>query len=156
MIVKATLDGVRQSHWYEFGLRFVFGGTITVAAGLIASHFGPAVGGLFLAFPAIFPATGTLIEKREKEKKERKGLRGEKRGRRAAGVDAAGTVLGAIALLGFALMVWQLVPRNSPWLVLAAATAAWSLGAMALWFIRKRKLWRRLGARSVPVSQHQR
>ena len=28
---------------------------------------------LFLAFPAIFPASATLIEKHEKEKKEREG-----------------------------------------------------------------------------------
>jgi hypothetical protein len=30
---------------------------------------GPRVGGLFLAFPAIFPASATLVEKHEKQKK---------------------------------------------------------------------------------------
>ena len=34
-----------------------------------AKRYGPGVAGLFLAFPAIFPAGATLIEKHEKEKK---------------------------------------------------------------------------------------
>jgi len=62
---------------------------------MIAKKFGPEVGGLFLAFPAIFPATATLLEKHEKQKKQRKGLNGTKRGRLAAGVDAAGAAMGA-------------------------------------------------------------
>jgi hypothetical protein len=37
--------------------------------------------GLLLAFPAIFPAGATLIEKDEKEKKEKKGLHGTVRGK---------------------------------------------------------------------------
>ena len=50
---------------------------MTVLAGVIAKKFGPVVGGLFLAFPAIFPASATLIEKHERERKERKGLKGD-------------------------------------------------------------------------------
>jgi hypothetical protein len=34
-----------------------------MAAGLVADIFGPATGGLFLAFPAIFCASVTLIER---------------------------------------------------------------------------------------------
>ena len=48
----------------------VLGGVMTVVAGLIAARFGPVIGGLFLAFPAIFPATATLIEKHVLERKE--------------------------------------------------------------------------------------
>jgi hypothetical protein len=51
-------------------LRFVLGGLATIVAGLIAEHWGPVVGGLFLAFPAIFCATATLIEKHERERKQ--------------------------------------------------------------------------------------
>ncbi len=40
----------------------------SVAAGLIANKWGPGVGGLFLAFPAIFPASVGLVEKHEKQK----------------------------------------------------------------------------------------
>jgi hypothetical protein len=55
----------------------VLGGAITVIAGLIAAHFG----GLFLAFPAIFPASATLIEKHARERKRKAGLRGTRRGK---------------------------------------------------------------------------
>jgi hypothetical protein len=56
--------------------RFVFGGLITVATGIIAKKFGPGMGGLFLAFPAIFPASATLVEKHEKEEKQQAGMEG--------------------------------------------------------------------------------
>jgi hypothetical protein len=39
-------------------------------------EWGPAVVGLFLAFPAIFPASATLIEKHERQRKQRQGLTG--------------------------------------------------------------------------------
>jgi hypothetical protein len=63
MIVQFKLSALRQTRWHEYLVRFVLGGVITVIAGLIAARFGPVVGGLFLAFPAIFPASATLIEK---------------------------------------------------------------------------------------------
>jgi len=115
---------------------------MTAAAGLIATHFGPAVGGLFLAFPAIFPASATLIEKHEREKKVQKGLSPGKRGRRAAGAGAAGAAMGSFGLLLFAIVVWQAVPRASAWLVLAAALLTWLVGSLAVWWVWKRKLWR--------------
>ena len=37
-------------------------------------RWGPGIGGLFLAFPAIFPASATLVEKHEKQKKNRAGI----------------------------------------------------------------------------------
>jgi hypothetical protein len=42
--------------------------------GLIAKRFGPGIAGLFLAFPAIFSASATLIEKHEKLKKQSAGF----------------------------------------------------------------------------------
>jgi hypothetical protein len=56
-----------------------------------------AAGGLFLAFPAIFCASATLIEKHERERKEEKGLQGKERGQDAAVLDAAGAGLGSVA-----------------------------------------------------------
>ena len=50
--------------------KVLYWGLITAVAGIIAKQFGPGIGGLFLAFPAIFPASATLIEKHEKQKKE--------------------------------------------------------------------------------------
>ena len=91
---------------------------ITAARGLIAKKFGPGVGGLFLAFPAIFPASATLIEKHEKQKKARAGLHGSARGRKAAAGDAAGAAIGSLGLLSFACLVQRLLPSHSAWLVL--------------------------------------
>src|SRR6266481_4056478 len=133
MKIHVELDAVRQTKWYECALRFLFGGLITATAGIIAKKFGPEIGGLFLAFPAIFPASATLIEKHEKQKKERKGLNGTKRGRLAAGVDAAGAAMGSGGLLVFALIVWKLLPGRSGSMVLAAATLAWVIVAMSIW-----------------------
>ena len=79
MQVSIRFSALADSHWYEYAIRFVLGGVTTVVAGVIAKYYGPVVGGLFLAFPAIFPASATLIEKHEREKKERLGLRGTRR-----------------------------------------------------------------------------
>jgi hypothetical protein len=94
MIVRLKFSALRETRWYEFLIRFALGGTMTVIAGLIASRFGPVVGGLFLAFPAIFPASATLIEKHAREHKQRAGLAGARRGKEAAALDAAGATLG--------------------------------------------------------------
>jgi hypothetical protein len=48
----------------------------TAFAGIIATEFGPVVGGRFLAFPAILPAGATSIEKHEKSEKAESGLQG--------------------------------------------------------------------------------
>src|SRR5215469_7490251 len=98
--VQIHLDTVKETRWQEGAIRFVLGGAITLAAGLVARKFGPGVGGLFLAFPAIFPASATLVEKHEQEKKEQKGMHGAERGRDAAALDAAGAAMGSIGLLG--------------------------------------------------------
>jgi hypothetical protein len=74
MVVKFQLSALRRMKWYEVILRIIFGGLATVATGMIAKSYGPVVGGLFLAFPAIFPASATLVEKHEKEKKQRAHL----------------------------------------------------------------------------------
>ena len=127
-----------KTRWYEFAVRFLFGGLITAVAGIIAKKFGPGVGGLFLAFPAIFPASATLIEKHEKQKKERAGLHGSARGRKAASVDAAGASIGSLALLVFALLVRRFLPDHSDWLVLTVSTGIWLAVSLLLWQIRKR------------------
>ena len=49
----------------DYVVRFMFGAAISLLAGLIGMRFGPVVGGLCLGFPAILPASLTLIEKKE-------------------------------------------------------------------------------------------
>jgi uncharacterized membrane protein (GlpM family) len=135
--LKIEIDTSRlgESRWYEYVVRFAFGGGVTAVAGLIAKRYGPAVGGLFLAFPAIFPATATLIEKHEKERKEREGKKGTQRARSAVGMDAIGTALGAIALIVFAGITWSLMPNSSLPAVLLGAMAAWLFVAGAGWVL---------------------
>jgi hypothetical protein len=137
MQIKIDPSVIGQTKWYEYAVRFLFGGLITAVAGVIANRFGPVIGGLLLAFPAILPASATLIEKHEKQKKEEKGLRGTRRGREAASVDAAGSAMGSVGLLAFASIVWQLVPRYSTWIVLMSATVAWLAISVLIWQVRK-------------------
>jgi hypothetical protein len=138
MKIQVNFSALTETKWWEYALRFVFGGMITVAAGIISRRFGPVVGGLFLAFPAIFPASATLIEKHEKEKKERYGLKGTKRAAAAVSVDAAGAAIASIALVAFAVVVWQYTPNHTPWLVLTIATLTWAAASALLWLLRKR------------------
>jgi hypothetical protein len=139
MQIKVDPSVIGQTNWYEYAVRFLFGGLITALAGIIAKKFGPSIGGLFLAFPAIFPASATLIEKHEKQKKEKEGLRGTQRGRQAASVDAAGSAMGSIGLSVFALLVWQFLPRHTACMVLTGATVAWLTVSVVIWQVRKSK-----------------
>jgi hypothetical protein len=137
MTIRIDLAQLRRTKWREYAIRFVFGGLITAAAGFIARRYGPAIGGLFLAFPAIFPASSTLVEKHETQKKRRAGLHGVIRGREAAALDAAGAASGCIGLAGFAFVVWQLLVSYDEWIVLGGAAILW-LGVSGLcWRILK-------------------
>jgi hypothetical protein len=137
MTIKVDTSGLKQSKWQEYALRFIAGGVTTLVAGLIARRWGPGVGGLFLAFPAIFPASVTLIEKHERERKQKKGLDGEERGTDAAAIDALGTAMGSIGLMGFAGIGWWLIPKHIPSLVLGGASFAWLLVSFTIWTIRQ-------------------
>ena len=53
------MSSVLETKWSEYVTRFIFGGLVTLLAGVIADHYGPNIGGLFLAFPAIFPASSS-------------------------------------------------------------------------------------------------
>jgi hypothetical protein len=136
MRIQINLGALKETKWHEYAIRVLFGGLITVATGLIAKKFGPAVGGLFLAFPAIFHATATLIATHQKEQKQRVGLDGTRRGRDAAAVEARGTAIGTIGLLAFGAIVWRLLPKHRAWLILAAAAAAWFGVSVLLWRLR--------------------
>jgi hypothetical protein len=137
MSVRAQLSALRDTRWYEYLIRFVLGGAATALTGLIASCYGPATGGLFLAFPAIFVASATLIEVHERKRKEKLGLRGARRGREAAALDASGAALGSLALLVFAILIW-LAPYSGGVLALVAAFVAWCGVAVGLWLVRRK------------------
>ena len=130
------MSSFRMGRWSEYAVRFVFGGLVTALTGVLANRYGPGVAGLFLAFPAIFPASATLIEKHEKEKKQLAGLDGTARGRAAASVDAAGAAMGSIGLVAFALVVWRFLPHHSAPVMLALAGVAWLAASILVWWIR--------------------
>jgi hypothetical protein len=138
MVIKAEPKRLKQTQWWEYLVRFLFGGIVTAITGLIAKEYGPVVGGLFLAFPGIFPASVTLVERHERKKKRDKGMHGERRGRATSSVVAAGAVVGAIGLIAFGAIAWYAFARFGEWQTLAAATIGWFILAVAAWFIRFR------------------
>lgn len=109
-----------QTNPPEMLIRFVFGGGIALVSALLGSLFGPKFGGLFLAFPAVLPATLTLIEKKE--------------GTAKAWADASGGALGAVGLAAFAFTASRLLPTN-PLLALLLALLAWLVVAAGLYFL---------------------
>ena len=104
----------------ELGIRFAFGSIVALIAGIVGAIAGPKFGGLFLAFPAILPASLTLIEKKE--------------GMTKAWADASGGVLGALGMAAFALTAFLLLRRN-PLIALLLALLVWAVVSVGLYFL---------------------
>lgn len=111
--------GAGAPSWREYGVRFLFGGIITAAVGVIAQAFGPVVAGLFLAFPAILPASLTLVAKHD--------------GKRGAEQDATGAAMGGAGLIAFGAVVWLLSARLMGGVVLASASMVWFAVSALCW-----------------------
>ena len=110
----------RATRLHEYVVRFLFGGLVCVAAGLIASAFGPRTGGLLLAFPAILPASLTLIARHT-------------RSGRSAGADALGSTFGAVGLVAFAIVLWAVADHADALATLLLASLGWLVTAFAGW-----------------------
>jgi len=113
------LAAVKKDRPRDWLIRFAFGGVVSVGAALVSHAWGPSVGGLFLAFPAILPATLTLAKQQS--------------GRQRALEDARGGTLGALALVAFAGTVTWLLPLLPAPAVLAIAAVVWGAVAAGLW-----------------------
>ncbi len=148
--IKFHLDALKTTSWWEHAIRFVFGGAITVIAGLLAKKFGAAFGGLFLAFPAIFPASATMLDRHERMEKQEKGVNPGNRGRDAAALDARGAMMGSLALMIFSVFVWLLLPGTSAWMLVGAG-GLWLVAAAVFWAIRKYR--RRIFGIFMPAKQ---
>lgn len=142
MMVQCKFSAIKGILPHEWIVRFLFGGAVCVLAGLISKKWGPEIGGLFLAFPAIFPAGACLVETHERKHKARVGLDGTGRGRTVAGIDAAGAAIGTMGLAAFAVICWLLLPHLSAAAVFALATFAWLVVSIALWWLRKSRIFR--------------
>ncbi|MET4519553.1 DUF3147 family protein [Bradyrhizobium sp. I1.7.5] len=135
--IEISPSSLREGRWYEYVVRFVLGGAATVFTGLVSGWYGASIGGLFLALPAIFCASATLIEKHEIRRKREAGLVGERRGQEAAALDAAGAALGAVGMLAFAAVFWWIVERSVAG-AFAAASLAWLVVSITCWFARRK------------------
>lgn len=101
-------------------IRFAAGAATSVIAGILTLAFGPHVGGVMLAFPAILAASLTLIAEEDDREEARQ--------------DARGSVAGAAALGGFAIIGTVLFGDLPGGVVLAIAGVTWLLVAIALYF----------------------
>ena len=143
MIVQVKLESLKGIQPHEYAVRFLFGGIVCVLAGLIAKHFGATIGGLFLAFPAIFPASACMVESHEKKHKQRAGFDGTRRARTVAGVDAEGTALGCVGLAAFAFTCALGLGHHPSWVVFCLGMVVWFVTGFTLWYLRKIRLFRR-------------
>jgi Protein of unknown function (DUF3147) len=137
--IEMRFSSLKDTKPHEYAMRFLFGGLATVVAGLIAQRFGPVVGGLFLAFPAIFPAGASLIEAHEKRQKAKVHSDGRNRGRMAASLDSKGAALGSVGLVVFGLILWRGLIEHNPIAMIALATGLWLLVSCFLWVIGAKK-----------------
>jgi hypothetical protein len=101
-------------------VRFAFGALLSIVAGVVGVVWGPLAGGMLLAFPAILPATLTLIENQE--------------GERGARDDDDGATLGALGLATFAFVAWRLRAHGMP-VALAAGSAGWLVTGTFLYLL---------------------
>jgi hypothetical protein len=136
MRIRFNFAAFRRTKPKEYAVRFFFGGAVTLLAGLIAQQYGPAIGGLFLAFPAIFPASVTLIAKHEERRRQKAGVEARERGKLAAALDTRGAVIGAYGLFFFAFTVHALLPTLATAVVIALAILAWLASSLLIWRIR--------------------
>jgi hypothetical protein len=114
-------SGLKKTRPKEYAIRFLFGGIITAITGVIAHFFGPLVGGLFLAFPAILPASVTLLQHHEDHEE--------------ASQDALGAAAGGVGLLAFAAAIWFTAASLAGWLSILLAALAWLAVAVVAWAI---------------------
>jgi hypothetical protein len=74
------------------------------------------IGGLFLSFPAIFPATVTL---------------------KAAALDAASAAFAGWGMLCFGRAAWLALPEYPTALALSLAGVLWLIVSASLWWVRR-------------------
>jgi hypothetical protein len=74
------------------------------------------IGGLFLSFPAIFPATVTL---------------------KAAALDAASAAFAGWGMLCFGCAAWLALPEYPTALALSLAGVLWLIVSASLWWVRR-------------------
>lgn len=121
LVPEVHPDKVKSHRFGDYAMRFLFGAAIALVSGLVGMKFGPKVGGVLLGFPAILPASLTLIEKAE--------------GKKEASVDSEGAILGAGAMIVFAIIVSIAVTKLGVIPCLIIALLVWLFVAVGLYFL---------------------
>ncbi|HET7466738.1 MAG TPA: hypothetical protein VFL29_08720 [Candidatus Dormibacteraeota bacterium] len=124
----------------ELAIRFAFGAGISAVAAVAGIVAGNRIAGVLLGFPAILPASLTLIEKKD--------------GRHEAAVDATGATLGSIALIAFAVVAAWILPRLPALVALLLAAGVWLALALLLYvlIVRLPRRRKRPATRARPTS----
>jgi hypothetical protein len=120
-LFAVDFGALREIRPRELAVRFAFGFAVSVVAGLIGVAAGQRAGGVMLAAPAVLPATLTIIERQE--------------GRGPAVTEVQGSVPGAVALVGFAVVAAVTTDRLPLTAALLSALATWVLAAIAGYFV---------------------
>jgi uncharacterized membrane protein (GlpM family) len=114
-----TLGRLRRVRVRDYVVRFAMGAAISVVAAVVGKIIGVRFGGTLLAFPAILPASLTLIQEEE--------------GTSRADRDAIGAILGAVGLVIFGMVGEATFGRVDPALALALAILGWLVTALLLY-----------------------
>jgi len=117
-IPRLSLRGLKEKKPRDYIVRFAFGAAISLIGALISLKY-LLFGGMFLAFPAILPASLTLVERDA--------------GRKEAAIDAEGAIIGACGLLAFALVAAFGIKPLGAFTALVLAALAWLLAAVAIY-----------------------
>jgi hypothetical protein len=137
--LKLQTSSLRETTPMEYARRFLFGGLVTVIASLIAEKYGPVIGGLFLAFPGIFPAGVSLVEKHKTARESDAGKIGVAAARAEASVEAAGASAGTWGLAAFAFVVWRESTAHTLPETLGGAAVAWLVVSWTVWIFRSKQ-----------------
>lgn len=118
---RIDVGKLRDVKGKEMAARFGLGAAVSIVAGIISHLAGARLGGVFLAFPAILPASLTFVQ--------------DKEGTRTADRDALGAVLGGSGLVVFATVGESMFGRQNSAAVLAAALLGWLLASVAFYAV---------------------
>ena len=129
---------LRKTRPSSYISRFLFGCALTLVVSLTGMWGGAVIGGLFLAFPGIFPPGISYVEKKEVERKKEAGLQGTRNARALASLHAAGASEGTFGLMAFAAIVWLGLPRFGLAKSLTAATVSWFAVSYVAWWSREK------------------
>ncbi len=129
---QVDFGAIKKHSFDDYATRFAFGAGISAAAAIVAAVFGAKVGGVLLAFPAIMPASLTLIEKKD--------------GREKAAINAYAAILGSVALVAFAIVAGYAFKHFAGAVALLLAAAAW-MAVAAVLYVSILWLPRRLSSR---------